>query len=93
VNTLVAELAVASGNATAKFPYACTSWPARNFGMVKVIDDGFAVGHQVVVVAGTRAADTRLAANVLQQYDTLLSGQNASAIEVTSLSASGITPV
>jgi len=93
VNTLVAELAIASGNATAKFPYACTSWPARNFGRIQVIDDAFATGHQVIVVAGTRAADTRLAAQVLMQYDTLLTSQNASAVEVTSLSASGITPV
>jgi hypothetical protein len=92
VNTLVASLATASGNATAKFPYTCASWPARNFGRIQVIDDAFVTGHQVVVIAGTRAADTRLAANVLQQYDTLLSGQTASAVEVTSLSASGITP-
>jgi len=92
VNTLVASLATASGNATAKFPYTCTSWPAQNFGYIKVIDDAFATGHQVVVVAGTRAADTRLAANVLQQYDTLLKSQTASAVQVTSLSASGVTP-
>ena len=92
VNTLVAQLATASGNATAKFPYTCDNWPARDFGRVQVIDDALATGHQAIVVAGTTAAYTRLAANVLQQYDTLLSGQNASAVEVTSLSASGITP-
>lgn len=93
VNTLVASLATASGNATAMYPYTCASWPARNFGSVRVIDNAFATGHQVVVVAGTRAADTRLAANVMQQYDTLLAGQTSSAVEVTSLSASGITAV
>jgi hypothetical protein len=92
VNTLVGALSTASGNATAKFPYTCDSWPARNFGRIQVIDDAFYTGYQVVVVAGTRASDTRLVANVLQQYDTLLSGQTASAVEVTSLSASGITP-
>ncbi len=93
VNTLVASLATASGNATASYPYTCASWPARNFGSLRVIDNAFATGHQVVVVAGTRAADTRLAANVLQQFDTLLAGQTSSNVEVTSLSASGITAV
>jgi hypothetical protein len=93
VNTLVASLATASANATAKYPFTCASWLARNFGSIRVIDDAFATGHQVVVVAGTRAADTRLAANVLQQYDTLLTGQTSSAVEVTSLSTSGITAV
>jgi hypothetical protein len=91
VNTLVAGLATASGNATAMYPYTCASWPARNFGSVRVIDE--TNGHHVVVVAGTRAADTRLAANVMQQYDTLLVGQTSQNVEVTSLSASGITAV
>jgi hypothetical protein len=98
VNTLVASLATASGNATAQFPYSCNSWPARNFGRIQVIDSPVygtttGTGHQAIVVAGTRADDTRLAADVLMQYDTLLHGQTASAVEVTSLSASGITAV
>lgn len=93
VNTLVASLATASGSASAMYPYTCASWPGRNFGSIRVIDDAFATGHQVVVVAGTRAAETRLAANVLQQYDTLLAGQTSQNVEVTSLSASGITAV
>lgn len=91
VNTLVAQLATASGNSSAMYPYTCASWPARNFGSVRIIDE--TNGHQVVVVAGTRASDTRLAANVMQQYDTLLVGQSSQNVEVTSLSASGITAV
>jgi len=93
VNTLVASLATASGNSTtAEFPYTCASWPGRNFARIQVVDNAFATGHQALVVAGTRAADTRVAGNVLQQYDTLLKGITSQAVEVTSASASGITP-
>jgi len=93
VNTLVAQLATASGNSSAMYPYTCASWPGRNFGSIRVIDNAFSTGHQVLVVAGTTAAYTRMAANVLQQYDTLLKGQTSQNVEVTSLSASGITAV
>lgn len=61
VNTLVADLATA-GN----FPYTCAGWPGRNFGRVQVISGGFATGYTVAVIAGTRAADTDLAARVVQ---------------------------
>jgi hypothetical protein len=47
----------------------------------------------IVVVAGWEAAQTRTASTVLQQYDTLLEGQTATAVIVTSASTSGITPV
>jgi len=91
VNTLVAGLATASGNSTALYPYTCTSWPAQNFGSIRVINNAFGTGHPAVVVAGTTAAYTRMAADVLQQYDTLLVGQTSQNVQVTSLSASGIT--
>ncbi|MEM5805296.1 MAG: S-layer protein [Candidatus Aenigmatarchaeota archaeon] len=89
VNTLVADLATAG-----KFPYTCATWPGRDFGMIKVIDDAFATGKIAVVVAGTRAADTRLAASVLQQYATRLAGVAASTVEVTGTTAAPVvTPV
>jgi len=87
-NTLVADLAAAG-----KFPYTCVGWPGRDFGLIKAIDDAFTTGEVVLVVAGTRAADTRVACSVLQQYDTLLAGQTASAVEATSATAAGITAV
>jgi hypothetical protein len=61
VNTLVAELATAG-----KFPYTCAGWPGRNFGRVQVISGGFATGYTVAVITGTRAADTDLAARIVQ---------------------------
>ncbi len=65
VNTLVADL-----NTAGKFPYSCKSWPARNFGLLQVVDDAFASGKVALVVGGTRAADTRMATSKLQMYDT-----------------------
>jgi len=59
--------------------------------MIKVVDDYPAVGLKTVVVAGWEKANTRTAATVLQQYDTLLVGQTASAVKVTSATAAGIT--
>ncbi len=78
VNTLVADLKTAG-----KFAYGCTDWPASNLGIVQVVDDAFATGKQAVVVAGTRAEDTRLASSVLQNYATKLSSITASKVEVT----------
>ncbi|MBI4895460.1 MAG: S-layer protein [Candidatus Aenigmarchaeota archaeon] len=65
VNTLVADL-----NTAGKFPYSCKSWPARNFGLLQVVDDAFASGKVALVVAGTRAEDTRWVTSKLQMYDT-----------------------
>jgi len=94
VNTLVAQLATPSGNSTtALFPYTCASWPASNFGYLQVIPNAFGTGYPTLVVAGTQAAQTIMAANVLQQYDTLLVGQTSQAVQITSLSTSGITAV
>ncbi len=64
VNTLVANLATAG-----KFDYTCANWPGSNFAIIKVVDDGFATGKVALVVAGTRADDTRLGTSVLQQYN------------------------
>jgi hypothetical protein len=61
INTLVAELA-----ADGTFPYTCADWPGRDFGRVDVIADAFATGQTALVVAGTRAADTDLAARIVQ---------------------------
>ena len=61
INSLVADLADA-----AKFPYGCADWPGRDFGRVEVIEDAFASGKMALVIAGTRAGDTDLAARVVQ---------------------------
>ncbi len=76
VNTLVASLATDS-----KFDYSCSSWPAENFGIVKVVQDAFATGKVAVVVAGTRAADTKLAALAIQSGK--LAGNNATSAKLT----------
>lgn len=78
VNDLVNELADQGD-----FDYTCDSWPGRDFGIIKVIDDAFADGYEAVVVAGTRAEDTRTACSALQLYDTKLSDVSASSVEVT----------
>ncbi|MBI5332617.1 MAG: S-layer protein [Candidatus Aenigmarchaeota archaeon] len=65
VNTLVKDL-----NTAGKFPYSCEAWPGRNFGLLQVVDDAFASGKTALVVAGTRAEDTRLVTGKLQAYDT-----------------------
>ncbi|MFH0837008.1 MAG: S-layer protein, partial [Candidatus Aenigmatarchaeota archaeon] len=65
VNTLVKDLSTAG-----KFSYSCDAWPARNFGVLQVVDDAFASGKSALVVAGTRAEDTRLVTGKLLAYDT-----------------------
>ena len=85
VNSVVADLA-----ASGKFKYSCSGWPGRDFGFISVHDGGFTTGKVVVVVAGTRAADTRLASTVFQQQD-LLTGRTDAAVEITSATAAGIT--
>jgi hypothetical protein len=78
INDLVDELATAG-----KFTYSCASWPGRDFGLIEAIDDAFATGKVALVVAGTRADDTRIATSALQMYDTKLAGQTAASVEVT----------
>jgi len=62
-------------------------------GYIRVYDSIFTPGQVVVVVAGWEAENTRMATSLLQQYDTFAEqlGSNT-AVKVTSLSASGITP-
>ncbi len=78
INDLVAELATAG-----TFGYTCDSWPGRDFGLIEAIDDGFATGKVALVVAGTRAADTRVATSALQLYDTKLADLTGASVEVT----------
>ncbi len=88
VNTLVAKLAEMG-----KFRYACDTWPGENFGIIEVIDDAFKTGKVAMVVAGTRAEDTRMATTVLMKYDEYLSGVDKSAVKITSVSSEGIVPL
>jgi hypothetical protein len=60
-------------------------------GYIKMYDGTYAVGKSVVVVFGWDAVDTRTAASVLQQYDTLLTGKTSSAVKVTAATAAGVT--
>ena len=60
-------------------------------GYIKVYDGTYTTGKSVVVVFGWEAANTRTSATVLQQYDTLLTGKNASAVKVTAATAAGVT--
>lgn len=66
---------------------------AEGEGYIKVYDGVFETGQVVVVVAGWEAENTRMATSLLQQFDTFVEqlGSNT-AVKVTSLSASGITP-
>jgi hypothetical protein len=88
VNTLTADLVTSgklAGNKSSD--YACTpklgaAWTA-NTGYIIVVDDGFATGKKAVVVAGTAAADTRLASTVLQQYATKLTSITASSAKIS----------
>ncbi len=84
-NTLVADLAAAG-----KFPYTCATWPGKNVGLIKAVDDAFTTGKVALVVAGTRAEDTRLASSVLQNYATRLSTITGGAVEVTGTVASPV---
>jgi hypothetical protein len=63
----------------------------ENAAMIKIVDNYPATGLKTVVVAGWEKENTRTAATVLQQYDTLLVGQTASAVKVTSATVAGIT--
>jgi hypothetical protein len=85
INTLVAELATAG-----KFPYTCSDWPGRDFGRVQIVSDAFATGEMALVIAGTRAEDTDLAARIVQNgFPGATDAQKAgSSIEVTGTVAS-----
>ena len=85
VNSLVADLATAG-----KFDYTCDKWPAENFGLIKVVKDAFASGKSVLIIAGTRAEDTMLAARVVQDGTKLASITNDTA-KVTGTSFETVT--
>jgi len=95
VNT-VAQSLVDSGKLSANYTCAGgvlgTAW-STDVGYIIVIDDGFTTGSQVMFVAGTKAAQTRTAALVLQQYSTLLAGLTGSSYKVTAATTAGIAPV
>ncbi|MCX8190669.1 MAG: S-layer protein [Candidatus Aenigmarchaeota archaeon] len=87
VNTLVAQL-----NAAGKFPYGCADWPGENFAIVKVIEDAFTTGKTALVIAGTRAEDTRLATSLLSQGK--LENQQAPTVKITgTVTTPVITPM
>jgi len=94
VNDLVQKL-VDDGDLDAK--YTCTGGAGEGWeegkGYIWLIEDAFKTGQTVLVVAGTKAADTRTATSVLQKYDTLLTDSTATAIAITSATTAGITPM
>lgn len=84
VNSIVANMA-----ANGTFKYTCSGWPGSNFGYISVADNVYMQGKTVVVIAGTTAPDTRLAADVFQNYDTLLSSYTTqSAVQITGTTTS-----
>ena len=78
VNSVVADLA-----SSGKFKYTCSGWPGSNFGYIAALDGAYTTAKEVVVVAGTRAADTRLAADVFMNANTLLAGNTNTAVQVS----------
>jgi hypothetical protein len=63
-------------------------------GYIFLIEDAFATGYSVLVIAGTDAIDTRNACSVMQQFDSpdiaaKLAGQTK--VAVTAVSGAGIT--
>ncbi|PIV68396.1 MAG: hypothetical protein COS07_04180, partial [Candidatus Aenigmarchaeota archaeon CG01_land_8_20_14_3_00_37_9] len=67
---------------------------AQGEGYVGLTDGVLEIGKYAVVVAGWEAGDTRNACSVLQQFGTFATQLDGNmAVKVTSVSASGITPV
>jgi len=93
-NSLVQQL-VDNGKLDAK--YTCTGGVGEGWvtgkGYIWLIEDAFKTGQTVLVVAGTAKAQTKTACSVLQKYDTLLKDSTATAIEITSATTAGITPL
>ena len=88
VNSLTAQamgLSYPTYGASGLLPFASGE------GYIKVFEDVFTTGQQVVVVAGWDAVDTRNACSVLQQYASFASQLDGNvAVKVTSVSAAGI---
>jgi hypothetical protein len=95
VNTIAQSL-VDSGKLSANYTCAGgvlgSAW-STDVGYIVVIDDAFTTGSQVLFVAGTKAAQTRTAALVLQQYQSLLAGLTGSSYKITAATTAGITAV
>ncbi|MBU5678971.1 MAG: S-layer protein [Candidatus Aenigmatarchaeota archaeon] len=73
-NALVAELAAAGKFTYQGSPLTCDAWNARTaagdvFGLIQLVDNAFATGKVALVVAGSRAEQTRWATSILQKYD------------------------
>jgi hypothetical protein len=62
----------------------------ENSAIIKIYEDGFVHGYNVLLVAGWNGTYTRIAASVLQKHDQLLSGVSEKAVKVTSATSSGI---
>ena len=74
VNDLVAELAAAGKLKYDGEVLTCDAWNAKTaageeFGLIELIEDAFAEGKVALVVAGSRAPQTREACNVLMDYE------------------------
>jgi hypothetical protein len=62
----------------------------ENSAIIKIYEDGFTHGYDILLVAGWNGTYTRIAASVLQKHDQLLSTVSEDAIKVTSDTSSGI---
>lgn len=87
-NALVAELAAAGKFNYQGSPLTCDAWDARTyagdvFGLIQLVDNAFATGKVALVVAGSRAEQTRWATSILQKYDTY--NLQGTAVKVPSL--------
>jgi hypothetical protein len=74
VNSLVAELATAGKLTYEGSPLTCNAWNARTdagdvFGLLRLVENAFATGKVALVVAGSRAEQTRWATSILQNFD------------------------
>ena len=63
----------------------------KNAAIIKIYDDCFQDGYDVLVVAGWDDFYTKMAASVLQKHNQFLSDKNVKAIKITYASSSGIT--
>jgi hypothetical protein len=94
-NSLVQKL-VTDGKLDAK--YTCAGgapgegWETGK-GYIWLVEDAFKTGQTVLVVAGTEKAQTKTACSVVQKFGTLLADSTATAVEVTSATTAGITPL
>jgi flavodoxin len=72
VNSMTQQVAAAGNLKFDGKDLTCNNWPGENFGLVSLAKDFFASGRNFMTIAGTRASDTDLAAQVLAEYDRYL---------------------